>query len=68
MPRQFGLKRVAATKKFVSAAATGSAPAITQHTAGSELATSGQGALQPKPLYAPASWRGCSHRRCVSAG
>ena len=67
MPRQFGLKRATAAERPASASSIRCGSEVSQPTMTNEPSSSEQANPQPEPLYAPASWRGNSDRRCVSA-
>jgi len=67
MPRQFGLKQTSAADQQTPAAST-RCPLDVKHPAMRDEASAPLHGSPPLvPLYAPASWRGNSDRRCISA-
>ncbi|MFT4119808.1 hypothetical protein [Bradyrhizobium sp.] len=66
MARQFGLKSVSSSTGASEATATNRPSAAAQCPMKDDVSPHARHASQPKPLYAPASWRGNVDRRSIS--
>jgi hypothetical protein len=67
VPRQFGLKPTSTAEQQASTAC-GKRPHDVNHSAIRDETSAPLHSSPPLvPLYAPASWRGSSERRCISA-
>jgi hypothetical protein len=67
MSRQFGLKRSSAAQQSTSTAPGKCASEARQPATRDEATAPRLNSPPLVPLYAPASWRGKSDRRCISA-